>query len=348
MKKILAILIALVLCLSLFAGCAEKENALDKKILAKIGDYEISQADYNCHYYIIYNTYAQYSQYFGEEWIDTDLGEGITIGETMKNEAKTQIEQFAAATIIAKDRYGITGKDVKNRVQTDLDELIESYGGKSTFEKDLLKPAQMTEKSLKTYFEMYEIFALLTEKMAEEGGELQVTDEEIEEMLQNYPKVSHILISTKSADGTTPSRSDEEAMAIVNEVYKKLKNGESFEALIAQYGEDPGMETNDYYVCGYGEMVPEFEEASASLKIDEYTKTPVKSDYGYHIIKRYAYDSSSEEYKNAKLTLVQGKLFPIIETEAEKLETKWDNEAIEKNTSEWHKKINESSANENE
>ena len=76
MKKILAILVALILCLSFFAGCAEEEkvSALDKKILAKIGDYEISQADYNCHYYIIYNTYSQYSQYFGEGWMEMDLG----------------------------------------------------------------------------------------------------------------------------------------------------------------------------------------------------------------------------------------------------------------------------------
>ena len=39
-------------------------------------------------------------------------------------------------------------------------------------------------------------------------------------------------------------------------------------------------------------MVPEFEEASKNLEIGAYTKTPVKSDYGYHVIMRMPLDTA--------------------------------------------------------
>jgi len=346
MKKILAILVALVLCLAFVAGCADeekkvKETALDKQILAKIGDYEISQADYNCHYYIVFSNYASYSQYFGEEWLDTDLGEGITLSEQIKNETQAQIEEMAVATKLAEERFGITGKDVKDKAKKDLDELIKSFETKKEFEKMYYEDAQLSEKAFLKYFEMYEIYALFAEKLEEDAGEFAVPDEEVKEYLKDYPRVRHILIATESVDGTSPSRSDEEAMKIVNEIFAKLENGEDFKKLVDEYGEDPGMETNDYYVCGYGQMVPEFEDASIALKEGEYTNPSVKSDYGYHIIKRYAHDETSEEFKEQKSMLMQDKLYEVISAEAKALDVEWDTAAIDEYIKTWNEKMME-------
>ena len=60
-----------------------------------------------------------------------------------------------------------------------------------------------------------------------------------------------------------------------------------FDTLAVKYSEDPSAKTN-YGDLGFfsgGRMVPEFEDAVFSLKPTEYTKTPVRSQYGYHIIK---------------------------------------------------------------
>ena len=64
-----------------------------------------------------------------------------------------------------------------------------------------------------------------------------------------------------------------------------------FDTLASKYSEDPSAKTN-YGDLGFfsgGRMVPEFEDACYSLKPGEYTKTPVRSQFGYHIIKVAGY-----------------------------------------------------------
>lgn len=92
------------------------------------------------------------------------------------------------------------------------------------------------------------------------------------------------------------------------EVLTKVKNGEDFDKLIAEYGEDPGMVGNDegYTVKKDGQFVPEFEEAALKLKTGQ-TSGLVSTVYGYHIIKAYevinekvyTLDEKKEELKQA-------------------------------------------------
>ena len=68
---------------------------------------------------------------------------------------------------------------------------------------------------------------------------------------------------------------------------KKLSTGTAFEDLAKEYSEDPGSKSNggDLGFFKKGMMVPEFEKAAFSLNPGEYTMEPVKTDFGYHIIK---------------------------------------------------------------
>lgn len=326
MKKVLAIFTAIVLCLSLFAGCGQSG-----KTLAKIGDYKITEGFYNFIYSIIYSQWSQYEQYYGPEWLETEVEEGLTMKQAMKDSAIEQIEQLAVAAVIAKEKYDITAKDVKDKVENQKKEVIASYGTRENFDA-FLNEAKTDEKAIDTYLELYEIYDLLSVKISEKGEECYVSDEEVlpdfETEYSNMLKVQHILISTKG-DETTPARSDEEAMVIVNEVLAKLEKGEDFDALIDQYDEDPGMTSGNYYTFGPGEMVPEFEEASKNLPVGEYTKEAVKTDYGYHIIKKYALDATSDEFSQYKAYMVKTeKLMPIIDARIAEDKYEWDNETI--------------------
>ena len=92
-------------------------------------------------------------------------------------------------------------------------------------------------------------------------------------------------------------------------------------------------------------MVPEFEEASKNLQVGEYTKEAVKTDYGYHIIKKFPLDKTSEEFKQYKVYMVKtAKLMPIIDAEVEKQKISWDNEAIDAFVKSW---LEEKNASEN-
>jgi len=70
------------------------------------------------------------------------------------------------------------------------------------------------------------------------------------------------------------------------EIKEKLNSGEDFAALAKQYSEDPGSKEKggELSEFGPGMMVKEFEDAAYKLEVGQLSE-PVKSSFGYHIIK---------------------------------------------------------------
>jgi peptidyl-prolyl cis-trans isomerase D len=92
----------------------------------------------------------------------------------------------------------------------------------------------------------------------------------------------HILISLEAE---TPE-AEAAAQVILAEVQAKLAAGESFEALAKIYSKDPGSADSggDLGTFEQGMMVPEFDEALFSMEVGQVSQ-PVKTDFGYHLIK---------------------------------------------------------------
>ena len=93
-----------------------------------------------------------------------------------------------------------------------------------------------------------------------------------------FSKASHILINQYG--------SDEKNLAEANKLYEKLITGANFAASAKEFSMDPGSGSKggDLGYFGKGMMVKEFEDACFSGKVGEVQK-PVKTNYGYHIIK---------------------------------------------------------------
>ena len=89
------------------------------------------------------------------------------------------------------------------------------------------------------------------------------------------------------------------------------------------------MEKGKYYLFGEGEMVSEFEEATKNLKIGKYSKEPVKSEFGYHIIKRYEIGTDSEEYQTYRAQTLQNKVIELIEEKMKKQKVSFDDAIID-------------------
>jgi parvulin-like peptidyl-prolyl isomerase len=88
-------------------------------------------------------------------------------------------------------------------------------------------------------------------------------------------------------------------------VLEKLKSGEDFAALAQEYSKDGSAAAGgDLGWFGTGAMVPEFETAAYALeKTGDYTTTPVKSQFGYHIIQLIAKQErplTADQYETAK------------------------------------------------
>ena len=85
---------------------------------------------------------------------------------------------------------------------------------------------------------------------------------------------SHILVEKQS-----------QALKIMDE----LKGGAKFEDLARQYSTCPsGKRGGNLGAFGKGQMVKPFETAAFALNVGEVSKEPVKTQFGYHIIKRTA------------------------------------------------------------
>jgi len=106
----------------------------------------------------------------------------------------------------------------------------------------------------------------------------------------------HILVKT-----------EDEAKAIL----KELESGADFIELAKSKSTGPsGPKGGDLGYFGKGRMVPEFETAAFELEKGAYTKTPVKTQFGFHIIKVEdkrdrpfpTYEESKERLRQLMLT----------------------------------------------
>jgi parvulin-like peptidyl-prolyl isomerase len=157
--------------------------------------------------------------------------------------------------------------------------------------------------------------------------EKQVTDAEIQEFYEEITEqittadVRHILIGTSlnQPDGTVQNlRTEQEAKDLADQLYNRLQQGEDFAALAQEYSDDKGSKENGglYADAPVYMWVPEFKAAALDQKINVIGQ-PVKTEFGYHIIrveKREVLDL--EEIREPLIAnLVDEKMIEYLDTE---------------------------------
>jgi parvulin-like peptidyl-prolyl isomerase len=128
-------------------------------------------------------------------------------------------------------------------------------------------------------------------------------------------RVSHILLMYKGAERApaTVTRSKEEAKAAIEEILKKLKNGEDFAKLAQAHSDCPskaqGGDLGFFPRKGPGAMVEAFGDAAYKLeKIGDCSAAPVETPFGYHIIKLTGLHTMDELKVEARRRLIAEKL----------------------------------------
>ncbi|MBQ4335567.1 MAG: peptidylprolyl isomerase [Lentisphaeria bacterium] len=104
---------------------------------------------------------------------------------------------------------------------------------------------------------------------------------------QDAIRASHILISVKKdASKDELAKAEAKAKALIAEINKAP---DTFAAVAARESACPSKaQGGSLGAFRSGEMVPEFEKAAGALKIGTISQTPVKTSFGYHIIRREA------------------------------------------------------------
>lgn len=131
-------------------------------------------------------------------------------------------------------------------------------------------------------------------------------------------KASHILVK------------DED---VANKILAELAEGKKFEDAAKEYSVCPSKDKDgDLGFFPKGRMVPEFETAAFALDKGEITKTPVKSQFGYHIIKltgkrdsmELTFNEAEEKVKSALMNKKQQEeYYKLVNELREKYEVKF-------------------------
>lgn len=101
-------------------------------------------------------------------------------------------------------------------------------------------------------------------------------------------RVSHIMTKSNTQMGAEKA---DQAKDRIDEIYAKLQQGADFVELAKQYSEDQGTAQKGGLLpwFGTGRMVDEFESAAFGLEMSGQYTEPIKTEYGWHIIKREDY-----------------------------------------------------------
>lgn len=180
---------------------------------------------------------------------------------------------------VLSSKYKVTDKEVND----EIDYLKNLYNYKN--DDDFLLALQSQGIKNLDEFKKQIRSNLLRFKATTDG--MKVTDKELKAEYENRKeqiKASHILVDT-----------EEKALDII----KKINEGQKFEDLAKSNSSDTASAVNggDLGYFEKGRMVKEFEDVAFSLKVGEISK-PVKSQYGYHIIK--VTDKKIATYKEMK------------------------------------------------
>lgn len=237
----------------------------------------IYEEDCNCGDYSDKRAGSQRMRWGDSEVVAETKAGNITkedLYQTLKDNAGADALNMLVQQKVLDDKYDVSDKEIdkklneyKKSMGDQLNQLIDQKG--EDFVKEQIK------------------YELLMQKAAKDN--IKVTDDDVKEYydgLKGKIHLSHILVKEKKT---------------AEEVEKKLKKGEKFEDLAKEYSTDGTAEKGGDlgWVGKDDNMDKDFVKAAFALKTGEISG-PVKSQFGYHIIKK---DEERGKYEDMKKEL---------------------------------------------
>jgi len=246
----------------------------------------------------------------GEKIMAQELDEEVALmksdmeqqGFKFEGEQGQEFEQMLRADILNQmvDQKLVL-QDAKNRellpsdkeVKEEIDKLKKQLGADGDFKK-FLAANGINEPKLEDFIKQQLALEKLQAEIA--SGVQEPTEQEINDYYNNNKEqfsqpeqrqVSHILIGADDYSNGK-NRTEVEAKVLALQVVEKLNAGADFSELAKQYSDDPGSKDNggQYPLFSRGSgFVQEFEEAAFNMQEGDFTAEPVKTEFGFHIIR---------------------------------------------------------------
>jgi len=227
-----------------------------------------------------------YFEMFGDFEIDFDreFRDGATFGRAVREEAV----RLAAFVIMYEEYAGRLGVTLTSEniamVDDHMDMLLEVHG-EEELQNMILEEGFRGQSHLAEFLGSQLLLDNLMQEILDNPTEFARFEQYMQEEEEQQPAIElmgakHILANFENFD------SEDEAETFANELLERALAGEDFDALVAEYGQDPGMwNFPQGYSFASGFMVPEFEQTTRELEIGEISGL-VRSTFGFHIIMR--------------------------------------------------------------
>lgn len=161
----------------------------------------------------------------------------------------------------------------EEEIQAELQSYYDFYSGEETFKESLAASGYNLEQIRQDIAVTVKIEKLLEPRIVISEEEMQTYFEENQADFAQEEQVqaSHILVDTEEK---------------ARQIEQRLASGENFAQLAGENSIDTASAANggDLGFFGRGTMMEEFEEAAFGMQVGQ-VSAPVKTDYGYHIIK---------------------------------------------------------------
>ncbi len=181
--------------------------------------------------------------------------------EDKKSAVKNLIDE--RLVMILADKEGV--KVEQSELDDQYNKIVEQNGGADEFAKVVREKLNWSTDEFKSKL----LISLYAQKL--------------EEKVVEKVSAKHILIAVdQGASDEDVNKAKDKA----NEVIKKINEGADFTEVAKEYSDDPSVSQNggDLGYFSRGMMVPDFEKAAFALNIGQISE-PVRTDYGWHVIK---------------------------------------------------------------
>ncbi len=331
--KVLSALCAAVIILTGASACSSNKYALT------IGDKKISAEKYEA------TAVSIKSQFFtSNDLEETDEIWTQFIDESYSATVQQYLDSMVQSYIISYTLYSIhfdelglqLDKDVTDKIENTMNEYVSQAGSKEKLEQSLALQGYTYDDLKEQYYNEAKKTAVIMHYFGPDSKENPVSQQDLKLYYDEYyTKVKHIFLSTKDDADNDLSKPEQQKIADkADNIYKKALNGEDFDKLIDEYGEDPGMTTSpDGYIfskddTSYTRM---FHNAAFDMEIGEIRL--VQTNLGFHIMQRYSF-TDGEIDKDTLVTLIENMMSEesadLLDDLKERIGVKYNDSLLEK------------------
>jgi parvulin-like peptidyl-prolyl isomerase len=267
MRKNTLILLLVAIVALLAAGCGGGGNGdVSKDDVAVVGDEEITRAQFDQLLSQAKKSYATQKRQFPKA--------GTPEYEQLKNQAIQYLVQRAEFSQKAGDLdIDVSDKQVDDR----LAQIKKQYFGNSDskYQKQL-KQQGLTEDQVREDIKAQLVSEAIFKKVT---ADVKVSDADVKKYYDEHKQqygvpeqrdIAHILVKKK---------------ALADQLYQQVQAGANFSALAKKYSQDPGSKKQGgKLTVSKGQTVAPFDQTAFLLRTGQVSH-PVKTEFGYHIIK---------------------------------------------------------------